>query len=134
MADNSVGTAEIIDSNVTYAKLGDDVKYYQTAVVVTTSGASARTFSLTDSNRKFIEYNVATTGGTFTVPPSGTTNFPIGAEIHLLQTNTGQLTIAAGAGVTINATPGLKLRTQWSSATLIKRASDTWILVGDLVA
>lgn len=134
IADGNVTTIKIADSNVTYAKLGDDVKYYQTAVVVTTSGASARTFSLTDSNRKFIEYNVATTGGTFTVPPSSSVNFPVGAEIHLLQTNTGQLTIAAGAGVTINATPGLKLRTQWSSATLIKRATDTWILVGDLVA
>jgi hypothetical protein len=28
----------------------------------------------------------------------------------------------------------LKLRTQWASATLIKRATDTWVLVGDLSA
>ena len=42
--------------------------------------------------------------------------------------------VAATAGVTINATPGLKLRAQWSSATLIKRATDTWVLVGDLSA
>lgn len=45
----------------------------------------------------------------------------------------GQVTVG-GAGVTINATPGLKLRTQWSSATLIKRATDTWVAVGDLSA
>ena len=42
--------------------------------------------------------------------------------------------MAGTGGVTINATPGLKLRAQWSSATLIKRATDTWVLIGDLSA
>jgi hypothetical protein len=51
-----------------------------------------------------------------------------------LQTGTGQTTIVATGGVTINATPGLKLRTQWSSATLIKRAENTWVAIGDLSA
>ena len=31
-------------------------------------------------------------------------------------------------------TPGLKLRTQWSSATLFKRATNTWVVYGDLTA
>jgi hypothetical protein len=43
-------------------------------------------------------------------------------------------TITATGGVTINATPGLKLRAQWSSVTLIKRATDTWVALGDLQA
>ena len=43
-------------------------------------------------------------------------------------------TVKPAGGVTINATPGLKLRAQWSYATLIKRATDTWVLVGDLSA
>jgi hypothetical protein len=50
----------------------------------------------------------------------------------LLQTNTGQVTVAGAGGVTINGNPGLKLRAQWSSATLIKRAENTWVLVGDI--
>jgi hypothetical protein len=42
--------------------------------------------------------------------------------------------ITGASGVTVNATPGLKLRAQWSSATLIKRGTDTWVAIGDLVS
>ena len=70
---------------------------------------------------------------TLTVPTNASVPFPIGAQIDILQTAGGQVTVG-GAGVTINSTPGLKLRTQWSSATLIKRATDTWVLIGDLSA
>lgn len=70
-----------------------------------------------------------------TVPVDPTTpTFPIGTVIVVVQTGTGQLSINPDSGVTINATPGLKLRTQWSVATLTKRAANTWLLAGDLVA
>jgi hypothetical protein len=52
----------------------------------------------------------------------------------VIQTGAGQTTVVATGGVTINGTPGLKLRAQWSGATLIKRATDTWALIGDLSA
>ena len=71
---------------------------------------------------------------TVTIPTDATLNFPIGTSLDILQTSTGQVTIAGAGGVTVNATPGLKLRTQWSSATLFKRASDTWVVYGDLTA
>jgi hypothetical protein len=71
---------------------------------------------------------------TITVPLNSSVSYPVGTQITLLQTGAGQLTVAATGGVTINATPGLKLRAQWSSATLIKRATDTWVLIGDLTA
>ncbi len=71
---------------------------------------------------------------TITIPAESSVNYPIGSSIDILQTSTGQVTIEAAAGVTVNATPGLKLRTQWSSATLLKRAADTWIVYGDLTA
>lgn len=71
---------------------------------------------------------------TITIPPNSTVAYPVGTSIDILQTSTGQVTIAAGSGVTVNATPGLKLRTQWSSATLFKRATDTWVVMGDLSA
>jgi hypothetical protein len=67
-----------------------------------------------------------------TVPLNSTVAFATGTQISILQTGAGQTTVVATGGVTINATPGLKLRAQWSSATLIKRATDTWVLVGDL--
>jgi hypothetical protein len=71
---------------------------------------------------------------TVTIPPNSSVAYPVGTSIDILQTGSGQVTIAAGSGVTVNSTPGLKLRAQWSSATLFKRASDTWVVMGDLSA
>ena len=73
-------------------------------------------------------------GMTLTIPTDATLNFPIGTSLDILQTSTGQVTFAGAAGVTVNATPGLKLRTTWSSATLFKRAANTWVVYGDLTA
>jgi hypothetical protein len=71
---------------------------------------------------------------TITIPLNSAVAFPVGTSLDILQTSTGQVTIAGAAGVTVNATPGLKLRTQWSSATLFKRAENTWVVYGDLTA
>ena len=73
---------------------------------------------------------------TLSVPTDATLNFPIGTTIDLLRVGTGTVTVAAvtSGTTTINATPGFKLRAQWSSATLMKRAANTWVLLGDLMA
>lgn len=76
----------------------------------------------------------AAVAGTITVPPNASVAFDIGTHIDFVQTGAGQLTFTAGGGVTINATPGLKNRAQWSGATLVKVATDTWDLFGDLSA
>ena len=72
-------------------------------------------------------------GTNLTVPLASSQDFPIGTNITILQTNTGQITLVPTGGVTLNGTPGLKLRAQWSSVTLIKRAINTWVAIGDLV-
>jgi hypothetical protein len=101
---------------------------------LTTNAQTGTTYtSVLDDNGKIVEMNNAS-ANTLTVPLNSSVAYPVGAQINILQTGTGQTTVAATGGVTINATPGLKLRTQWSSATLIKRATDTWVLVGDLSA
>jgi hypothetical protein len=87
---------------------------------------------LTDAS-DLVEINSASANN-LTVPLNSSVAFPVGTQISLLQVGAGQMTVVATGGVTINATPGLKLRAQWSSATLIKRATDTWVLVGDLSA
>jgi hypothetical protein len=70
-------------------------------------------------------------GGTLTITDSA--SLPVGTIFEVLQTGTSQVTIA-GDGFTPNSTPGLKLRTQWSSATIIKRALNSWVVLGDLSA
>ena len=68
---------------------------------------------------------------TLTVPPNSTYAFATGAQVNIQAIGAGQVTVAAGSGVTINGT-GTKLRVQWSAATLVKTATDTWTLIGDL--
>jgi hypothetical protein len=92
------------------------------------------TLSALTERDSLIEVSKAT-ATTITIPTDATLNFPIGTSIDILQTGAGQVTIAPVSGtVTVNATPGLKLRTTWSSATLLKRAANTWVVFGDLTA
>jgi archaellum component FlaC len=103
--------------------------------------------SLTDFSEKTADYTLdtlshkdnvvemnSTSPTTFTIPTNAVLEWPIGASMDIFQTNTGEVTIAAAAGVTLNRTPGNKLRTQWSSATILKRGTDNWVLYGDLKA
>ena len=91
------------------------------------------TLSALSERDTMIEVNSAS-ATTVTIPLNSAVAYPVGTSIDILQTGSGQVTIGATGGVTINATPGFKLRTQWSSATLFKRATDTWVIFGDLTA
>jgi hypothetical protein len=70
---------------------------------------------------------------TVTVPPS---LFAIGDTINVQQIGAGQVTFAQGAGVTITSTGATStapnLRAQFSAATVICTASNTFTIVGDL--
>lgn len=155
----AIGTADIADSAVTTAKIGTGAvtsAKIQTSVSLTTpiigaaTGTSlnvtgniiahaaptpivgAYTLQLTDDG-KYIEKNDSS-GVTVTIPLNSSVAFPVGTQIVVIQTGAGQTTFAGAAGVTVNATPGLKLRAQWSSCVLLKRGTDSWVLLGDLAA
>jgi hypothetical protein len=90
------------------------------------------TLILTNQDQ-MVEMNVGS-ANTLTVPTNSSVAFPIGTRIHVVQTGSGQTTITPAGGVTVNGTPGLKTRAQWSAVTLVKRATDTWVAFGDLTA
>jgi hypothetical protein len=72
---------------------------------------------------------------TFTIPPNSTAAFANGTQIDVLQTGAGQITIAAGTGVTVNSEGAkLKLKAQWAAATIVKRDTNTWVAIGNLSA
>lgn len=125
----SIASGVIVNADVSTTAAIDLNKL---ADISTNAQTASYTLVLADKN-KVVEMNVGS-GNTLTVPPNSSVAFPVGTQIRVLQTNTGQCTLTAGAGVTVNGTPGLKLRTQWSSATLLKRATDTWVALGDLSA
>jgi hypothetical protein len=69
---------------------------------------------------------------TVTVPPNSDVAFAVGSFVDVAGLGAGIVTLAAGAGVTVNATPSLVFRAQYSAVTLRKIATDTWLAVGDL--
>jgi len=139
---------------------GKDLKVNGTAVLSTTAGGfiftdgtqtkegvPSRTpiiqktaaYTLSAANERDSLIEVSHTGGSavlISIPTDATFDFPIGTSIDILRTNTGAVTIQAvtPGTTTVNATPGLKLRAQWSSATLFKRAANLWVVMGDLSA
>jgi hypothetical protein len=101
------------------------------ALTINAQTGTSYTLALTDGNNVVVELS-NTSAITLTVPTNAAVPFPIGSQVQILQTNTGQVTVAGAGGVTVNSNPGLRLRGQWSFVTLVKRAENTWVLVGDV--
>jgi hypothetical protein len=158
IADSAITTAKIADANVTTAKIAASITLTTPNIGAATGTSLSLSGNLTVSGSAAITgnvvYNVGITqvatgitlslidsgkvielsnGGTVLIPTDSVA-FPTGVQIVILQTGSSQVTVAGDTGVTVNGTPGLKLRAQWSSATLLKRSSNTWVVMGDLSA
>lgn len=88
-----------------------------------------------DDAGKIIEIN---NSGAATVTIPDNEIFAVGSQIVILQTGSGDAVVSINvqtpASQTINYNPGNKIRGQWAAATLLKRASNVWVLYGDLTA
>lgn len=149
IADSAITAAKIASGAVTSAKIASSVALTTpdigaaTGTSLETTGAVVSHFS---QNPRVASYTLVLTddgdivslnngsANNLTVPLNSSVPFPIGTQITIIQIGAGQTTIVATGGVTINATPGLKLRAQYSVATLIKLGTDAWIAAGDLSA
>lgn len=110
----------------------ENVKRFPYRPAINTQTASY-TLILSDG-MKVVEMNAAGANN-LTVPPNASVAFPIGTLIDVTQIGAGQTTIVADTGVTVSSKDGnLKLTGQWSGATLYKRATNTWVLLGDLTS
>lgn len=128
------------------AAIADDANYATTITTALTTKSplypstneqtgSTYTLVLADAG-KYVEMNNASSN-TLTVPLNASVAFPIGTEITIIQTGAGTTTISPAGGVTINyyspttaATRTIKAR--WGAASLIKRGTNTWVLIGNL--
>jgi hypothetical protein len=120
--------------------------YTDTTQVATTSNVSA-TVKTIPENAATIATNaytlVLTDAGklvtlsdesaiTLNIPTNAVAAFPVGTRIDIVQIGAGQVTVG-GAGVTIRSSGSkLKLTGQYSGATLWKKATDEWYLIGDI--
>jgi hypothetical protein len=103
--------------------------------VVSINEVTSTTYTLvyTDA-QKLLQMNNAS-AITVTIPPASSVNFPSGTQILISQKGAGQVTISPGSGVTLNSADlATKTRLQYSVAALIKVATNTWLLTGDIEA
>jgi hypothetical protein len=111
-----------------------DASVYEIQTEVEINLQTGTTYTLVSADRgKLVSLSNASPI-TLTIPTNSTTPLPTGTRIDIIQTGAGQVTVG-GAGVTINSkSSNKKLSSQGSAASLIKFATDTWWLVGDLSA
>ena len=95
------------------------------------------TFVLSDADQKLVTASNAS-AQTYSIPTNASVAFPIGTVINIIAIGAGQVTIqAVTSGTTTVLSNGgtaaaPKLRVQYSAASCIKVATDTWYVVGDL--
>jgi hypothetical protein len=100
-------------------------------------GGDSYTIIASDKSKMIEISNSAEASGldsTLYVTSDGVLDFDIGTSITILRSGTGNVVVSGDgvSGVVVNYTPTNRLRARWSSATLVKRAANSWILVGDL--
>jgi hypothetical protein len=121
---------------------GTDMDFIWTAADDTTLEIEAQTgttytFALADQPNILVTASNAA-AQTYSIPTNASVAFPIGCQINIIQIGAGQVTInAVTSGTTTVLSTGAsaaapKLRAQYSAATCIKVATDTWYVVGDV--
>jgi hypothetical protein len=92
---------------------------------------SSYTLVLADAS-KIVEMNVGS-ANTVTVPTNSSVAFPIGTEITVMQYGAGNTTIVAASGVTFRSKDfSTRIGDQYTGATLIKRDTNEWYLIGNI--
>jgi hypothetical protein len=102
-----------------------------TANTITLNAQTGTTYTLVLADRDKLVTLSNASAITLTVPLNSSVAFATGAQVNIQQIGAGQVTVAGASGVTVNGT-GTKTRAQWSAATLLKTATDTWTLIGDI--
>lgn len=100
-------------------------------LVGVTATTTAHTLTLDDAG-KAVEVTSATPVDV-TIPLNATVALPVGTVVEVYQLGAGQVSIVATSGVTLESRGNLTdLSGQYAVASLRKRATDTWVLAGDL--
>lgn len=130
---NGTYTIATVPSTTTFTVASGEQEAFVSGGTATVTTVGNYTLDTLDHQDNIVEMN-SSVGATFTIPTDAALAWPVGASMDIFATGTGEITIAGDTGVTVNATPGLTLRTQWSSATILKRGADSWVVYGDLKA
>ena len=107
------------------------------ALALNAQTGTTYTFVLADADNKLVTASNAS-AQTYSIPTNASVAYPTGTQINIIQIGAGQVTInAVTSGTTTVLSNGgtaaaPKLRAQYSAATLVKVATDTWYVIGDI--
>jgi hypothetical protein len=94
--------------------------------------ARSTSYTLVSGDANNVVSMTAATASSVTIPANADVPYPIGTHVDIVQQGAGQVTVLAAAGVTLDTGSTGKLRAQYSGATIMKIATNEWVLVGDL--
>lgn len=137
------GTICLIRQNASGSTV-DEVQYYNGTIWVPVggivelnkqTGSGVQTWNLELENiGQTITFD-STSTWTVQIPTNSSVAFPIGSEIDFFRMNTGSVTFAAASGVTLLSKNNNKsIAARYSGVSLFKLDTNTWLLVGDLIA
>jgi hypothetical protein len=93
------------------------------------------TLVLSDAGKTITMSSIDPAATVVTIPPASSAAFALGQRLDIIRIGTGEVSVAAGVGVTINSKNSNKrISSQFSGATIIKTDTNTWVLIGDLKA
>jgi len=140
---NDVGDITAVNTNSPLTGGGTSgaltLSYDYAAGSKVTLNAQTATYTvvLADADQKLVTMSVGSAND-FLIPTNANVAFPTGTVINVIQIGAGQTTIkAVTSGTTTISSTGAtatapKLRAQFSAASCIKVATDTWYVVGDI--
>ena len=110
---------------------------YSAGIPVVLNAQTATYTTVLADAYKLVTMSVASANN-FQIPTNANVAYPVGTVINVIQIGAGQTTIqAVTSGTTTISSTGAtatapKLRAQFSAASCIKVATDTWYVVGDI--
>lgn len=115
----------------TYFPISSSANFAPLTISTNAQTGTSYTLGLSDAG-KIIERNNAG-ANLVIIPLNSTAAFPVGTKIDIIQTGAGATSASVTSGVTLNSEAGKRtINAQWQAATLVKRGTDTWVMIGAL--
>jgi hypothetical protein len=135
---NKTLTSPVINGGAALTVTSTDLNFINQLKNPSTNAQTGTTYTLVlaDDN-KFVEMDNSSSN-TVTIPLNSSVAFPVGAQVTVITTGAGLTTVSPTSGVTLNYysptnNSTARIRARYSAVTLVKRATDTWIAIGNLL-
>ena len=141
----TTGTVTLLNQGVVFQYKATGAIWYAFETDLPLTGLDTRYLTPALNNQTGTSYTLVLADGStlvtlsnaaaiaLTIPANASVAFPVNTQIQILQLGAGQVTVGITSD-TLNGTPGLKTRAQYSMATLTKITATSWVIAGDLSA